>query len=135
MENKQLHLKSNLTEKELKLLADNEDYDFNPFIFQDGYISLEFGLMAISSFMEIPIYEDIKINIINPDNWSDEIKYQIEKLGKKVIRGKDMALIYISTDSLPGYKIVPNKEEFSKYEGDLIYTLEYGILFIHVIED
>lgn len=130
---RQLHL-VHPTEKDLKLLSEKE-YNFNPFLFMDGYVSKEFNVMAISSFMIIPIDEEITINIVNPDNWSEEVEYNIKKLGNKIISGKDMALVYISTDALPGYKIIPNKIEFSKYEGDLIYSKDYGILFVHVIEE
>ena len=125
---------------ELDKATTKEKY-FSPFIFNRVFYSEQFGPINISSYLligpqkgEIDIYP-IKINVINPDNWDIRIKNNIKKLGNKIISGKDMALVYISTDALPGYKIIPNKIEFSKYEGDLIYTKEYGILFIHVIEE
>lgn len=119
-------------EKKLDNAITKEEY-FNPLMFNGVFNSLQFGPINISSFMLID--PNSTITIINPDIWDIRIKNNVSKLGNKIIAGKDMALVYISTDNLPGYKIIPNKIEFVKYEGDLIYTKEYGILFVHVIEE
>lgn len=113
------------------------------------YYSKEFGIIKIFRPTGIKLnkfnisnkIKQIDITVINPDNLnpkkfksSDFILQNMENIAEKMTQNKDMGYAYISTDSLPGYKIIANTEKFESYQGDLIYTKEYGILFVQVLD-
>ena len=120
------------------------------------YYSKEFGLIKI--YKPKPLQSGIRLNkfnvankikqiditVISPDNLNprdfnpSDIRYfalkNMENIASKMVENKDMSYCYISTDSLPGYKILANTENYEYYQGDLIFTKEYEILFVDVLD-
>jgi len=157
MENKTLTLlpKNQLPEKALKEIEIAKQFNK----LKEGdlfYYSKEFGLIkiwmpntTISSLklnkFNIPNkIKEISLSVINPDNIGEfdlslegyYILPYMRNLAKyfEEVPNKDLSSCYISTDALPGYKIIPNNINSVDMEGDLIYTKEYGVLFVQVLD-
>jgi len=125
---------------------------FNAIKSDDFYYSKEFGLINIfipkpqlnarlNKFNVSNIKKQIDITVINPDNlnsknFKDEYYAlnNLRNIAEKLTSGKDLASAYVSSDDLPGYKILANSKEFESLQGDLIFTKEYNILFIQVLD-
>jgi hypothetical protein len=122
------------------------------------YYSKEFGLIKIFK-PSIPSYQGIRLNkfkvpnkikeinisVINPDNincfsidrFTDTyINSYMEELAQnfEISTKKELSFAYVSTDDLPGYKIIANSKEFEDKQGDLIYSKEYGVLFVQILD-
>jgi len=113
------------------------------------YYSKEFGLVKILiptpkynsvtlKPLNLPI-DNLNLNVINSDLLRDEKKYpyvlhNMKNIAEKMENIKDINSAYVSTDDLPGFKIIANSREVTKYEGDLVYVDVYGIMFIQVLD-
>ena len=159
MENKTLTLfpKNSLPEKALREIEIAKQFNK----IKEGdlfYYSKEFGLIKIfrpriSAYPNIRLnkfhvpnkIQQIDITVINPDNissfWIDPFtdtylnKYMEELANNfEISTERNLSQAYVSTDCLPGYKIMANSKEYEDKQGDLIYTKEYGVLFIQVLD-
>ena len=136
---------------EMKIATRKLFKEFKQFNANELYYSLEFGPILIK-FMEstykefrfdpskneyinndLMQYGKKELKIINIDNLEPHKIGLMEKCAAKLTKDKDMGYAYISTDALPGYKIIPNIKELESEEADLVYIEGY-IALIHVLD-
>jgi hypothetical protein len=128
--------------KQIGLLMEGENF----------YYSKEFGLIKITipkakgngvKFNKFNVsnkIQFIQIEVIHPgsyDGFKDQyISQNMKNIAEHIefFSKGGLASAFVSTDSLPGYKIIPNEKEYENKQGDIIFTKEYGILFIQVLD-